>query len=223
MARKRVEPFNPWPGFVDLFASVIMVVLMFMLVLIVNISYYSQFKYKIAYTGAIAIQKPTSIIEQNKEKIKKESLLENQTQKIVKDDSEKELEAIAGMDLTIMDTNVTRQENSLYGEWMSIKYQNKEIILDPPSVKDLERFIKTTKEKFSGHFISIYIKEPNNQISTSIAKQIALSRALNIRNVIRKQGYKDEDVVVRLKEVIPQEKVLEHSAGYAIIMVNRKK
>ena len=148
MARKRVEPFNPWPGFVDLFASVIMVVLMFMLVLIVNISYYSQFKYKIAYTGAIAIQKPTSIIEQNKEKIKKESLLENQTKKIVKDDSEKELEATAGMDLTIMDTNLTRQENSLYGEWMSIKYQNKEIILDPPSVKDLEHFIKMIKEKF---------------------------------------------------------------------------
>ncbi len=223
MARKRVEPFNPWPGFVDLFASVIMVVLMFMLVLIVNISYYSQFKYKIAYTGSVGVQKPISIIEQNKEKMKKESLLEHQTQKIVKDDSEKELEAIAGMDLTIMDTNVTRQENNLYGEWMSIKYQNKEIILDPPSVKDLERFIKTTKEKFSGHFISIYIKEPTNQISTSIAKQIAFSRALNIRNVIRKQGYKDEDVVVRLKEVIPQEKVLEHSAGYAIIVVNRKK
>lgn len=223
MARKRVEPFNPWPGFVDLFASVIMVVLMFMLVLIVNISYYSQFKYKIAYTGAIEIQKPTSIIEQNKEKIKKESLLENQTKKIVKDDSEKELEAIAGMDLTIMDTNLTRQENSLYGEWMSIKYQNKEIILDPPSVKDLEHFIKMIKEKFSGHFISIYIKEPNNQISTSIAKQIALSRALNIRNVIRKQGYKDEDVVVRLKETIPPEKVFEHPSGYAIIMVNRKK
>lgn len=46
--QEKVEPFNPWPGFVDLFASVIMVVLMFMLVLIVNISYYSQFKYKIA-------------------------------------------------------------------------------------------------------------------------------------------------------------------------------
>lgn len=223
MARKRVEPFNPWPGFVDLFASVIMVVLMFMLVLIVNISYYSQFKYKIAYTGSVAVQKPTSVIQQDNEKMKKESLLENQTEKIVKDDSEKELEAVAGMDLTIMDTNVTRQTNNLHGEWMSIKYQNREIILDPPSVKDLERFIKTVKAKFSGHYISIYIKEPSNQVSTSIAKQIALSRALNIRNVIRKQGYKDEDVVVRLKEMIPQEKALEHSAGYAIIMVNRKK
>lgn len=114
-----------------------------------------------------------------------------------------------GMDLTIMDTNLTRQENSLYGEWMSIKYQNKEIILDPPSVKDLEHFIKMIKKNFQDTLFRIYIKEPNNQISTSIAKQIALSRALNIRNVIRKQGYKDEDVCgSRLKKRYLQKKFL---------------
>lgn len=227
MARKKVEPFNPWPGFVDLFASVIMVVLMFMLVLIVNITYYAQFKYKISYTGTVAVQelitKPIIIEEKNNQQKKKDSLMEEQTLKIVKDDSTKDLEAIAGMDLTIVDSNLTRQENSMYEDKMIIKYLDKEIILDPQSVKDIEKFLLRTKEKFTGYYISIYIKEPQNQASASVGKQIALSRALNIRNLIRKKGYEENTIVIRLKEKIPKVDDIEYAPGYALITLNRKK
>ena len=47
------EEFNPWPSFVDIFSSVILVLLLFLLVTIVNIGYYAQFKYKVQYTGSI--------------------------------------------------------------------------------------------------------------------------------------------------------------------------
>jgi len=53
MAIRCEEEFNPWPSFVDIFSSVILVLLLFLLVTVVNIGYYAQFKYKIQYTGSI--------------------------------------------------------------------------------------------------------------------------------------------------------------------------
>ena len=48
MAKKRAEEFNPWPPFVDIFSSVILVLLLFLLITIVNIAYYAQFKFKVS-------------------------------------------------------------------------------------------------------------------------------------------------------------------------------
>ena len=53
MSTKCEEEFNPWPSFVDIFSSVILVMLLFLLVTLVNLGYYAQFKYKLSYTGSI--------------------------------------------------------------------------------------------------------------------------------------------------------------------------
>lgn len=237
MARKRVEPFNPWPSFVDLFASVIMVVLMFMIILIVNITYYAQFKYKVSYTGTIAIEqtvdKAVPVLdkkikerEQEEEEPlekKKESIISEKTIKIVKDDTKKELEAVAGVDLSRTSNNFTRQDNVFHEDWMVVKYLDSEVILDSKSIKDIDKFLLDAKEKFPQHSIWIYIKEPQNQISASVGKQIALSRVLNIRNLLRNREYKDEDVMIKLRDKIPLKNVTNHASGYAVITVHRKK
>ena len=232
MAKKRVEPFNPWPSFVDLFASVIMVVLMFMLILIVNITYYAQFKYKVSYTGTVAIEQKiiktinildTNAKEQEPLEKKKESVMNEKSIKIVKDDTKRELEADAGVDLSATSNNYTRQDNVFHEDWMAIKYLDNEVILDSQSVQDIDKFLKDARKKFPQHTISIYIKEPQNQISASVGKQIALSRVLNIRNLLRKRNYKDEDVVIKLREKIPAKSATEHISGYAIVTINRKK
>jgi Flp pilus assembly protein TadG len=54
MAIRCEEEFNPWPAFVDIFSAVILVLMLFLLVTLVNIGYYAQFKYKIQYTGTVA-------------------------------------------------------------------------------------------------------------------------------------------------------------------------
>ena len=54
MAKRCEDEFNPWPSFVDIFSSVILVMLLFLLVVLVNLGYYAQFKYKVSYTGSIA-------------------------------------------------------------------------------------------------------------------------------------------------------------------------
>ena len=77
--------------------------------------------------------------------------------------------------------------------------------------------------KSKADIFSIYIQEPKNQISASIAKQIALSRALNIRNMLRKKGVNDSKVAIKLKEKNSIEQTIEHSPGYAMIVVNTQK
>ena len=54
MSSKCEEEFNPWPSFVDIFSSVILVMLLFLLVTLVNLGYYAQFKYKLSFTGSIS-------------------------------------------------------------------------------------------------------------------------------------------------------------------------
>lgn len=54
MSKRCEDEFNPWPSFVDIFSSVILVMLLFLLVLLVNLGFYAQFKYKVSYTGSIA-------------------------------------------------------------------------------------------------------------------------------------------------------------------------
>jgi hypothetical protein len=61
------EEFNPWPSFVDIFSSVILVLLLFLLVTIVNIGYYAQFKYKVSYTGSITTD--DIILQDNTKKV----------------------------------------------------------------------------------------------------------------------------------------------------------
>ena len=54
MASRCEDEFNPWPSFVDIFSSVILVLLLFLLVVLVNLGFYAQFKYKVSYTGSIS-------------------------------------------------------------------------------------------------------------------------------------------------------------------------
>ena len=54
MSCKCEEEFNPWPSFVDIFSSVILVLLLFLWVVLANLDYYAQFKYKVSFNGSIS-------------------------------------------------------------------------------------------------------------------------------------------------------------------------
>ena len=58
MGKRCPEDFNPWPPFVDIFASVILVMLLFLLITIVNIGYYAQFKFKTSHTASVVTKEP---------------------------------------------------------------------------------------------------------------------------------------------------------------------
>jgi hypothetical protein len=100
------EEFNPWPPFVDIFSSVILVLMLFLLIVIVNLAYYMKYKVEVRMTGNLevtqklnattaAIQKTSA--KQMQEVISKE-VLEGYAKKV------KELED------TIVDNTATKSK-----------------------------------------------------------------------------------------------------------------
>jgi hypothetical protein len=230
MAKKCMEEFNPWPPFVDIFSSTILVLLLFMLILIVNLGYYAQFKFKISYSGTVATDK----IVENKTTTKQmvEKLVEQKDkkdQKIVKSSviseiqEEKKLER-AGQDLVqISDQETTTQSVFKIENSLIVNFSEKEIIVDDLIIKQIKDFILETKKKFPKHKIIISSFEPTNQISATVAKQISLARTLNVRNLIRKLQYKRSDIRIRLINSKFKEKLPINESGYVFIYVKVNK
>ncbi|MGB5867525.1 MAG: hypothetical protein WBG69_06615 [Arcobacteraceae bacterium] len=230
MAKKCSEEFNPWPPFVDIFSSTILVLLLFMLILIVNLGYYAQFKFKVSYTGTVTtdqlIQETIPVINKI-EKLVEEKNIEKQ--KIVKSSvisevqEEKQLERV-GQDLVQeLDKKTTLQNTIEQENSMIVNFADKEIIVDDMIIVKIKEFIAKMKKKFPDNKVVISSVEPTNQISATIAKQISLARTLNVRNLIRKLRYKKSDVRIRLIDNNSKDTLPENESGYVLIYIKANK
>ncbi|MCV6606707.1 MAG: hypothetical protein OIF32_00710 [Campylobacterales bacterium] len=198
MAKRCVEEFNPWPSFVDIFASVILVMLLFMLVLLVNLGYYAQFKYKVTYSGQEA-------------KIEKESQLAGVTQ--VKYTQEKSKEVPDNLSLfegTKNDSTgnaiARKKEEDDYSKQIAtvkdkellIKYQDKEMFVKGAIVGQVSSFISKEISKGSIREVLIIVSDPTMVVSKTIGKQISLGRVLDIKGKLLKVGIPKEKIKLDL-------------------------
>lgn len=235
MAKKCPEEFNPWPPFVDIFSSTILVLLLFMLILIVNLGYYAQFKFKVSYTGTIATDQTIhrEKVEEQSEEESKESKdqkkIESKQQEIIKTSiisevQEKQDFERAGQDLVQVDDNKSSLQKTVeFDDYIIVNFANKEILLDDKTIREVKQFVQKMKNKFGKHKIIVSSVEPTNQMSSTIAKQISLARTLNTRNLVRKQGYKNSDVRIRLLDNAIKEKLPDNEAGFVYITVKVNK
>jgi hypothetical protein len=232
MAKRCLEEFNPWPPFVDIFSSTILVLLLFMLILIVNLGYYAQFKFKISYTGSVATDqviqesvttinkvdkitenKPIEQQEVKQQEIKKTSIV---NEEIVE---EQEMEK-AGQDMTqVDDTQTTDQQILQEDKYMILTFVDEEILLDDVTINQVKQFLQTAQQNYPGHKIIVSATSPTNQVSATIAKQIALARSLNVRNLVRKQKYNKSDVRIRTITPELEEKIPPNEAGVITLWV----
>lgn len=241
MGKKCLEEFNPWPPFVDIFSSTILVLLLFMLILIVNLGYYAQFKFKVSYTGTIATDqlvlnneaKKNKVKEIEKNKISTTQFNSNEasTLKTVKLTSiinskmvEQQQMEKAGQDMTqVDDTNTTAQKIQEENNYMVVTFSKEEILLDDVIIKKVKAFLAQAKAKYKKHKVIVSSVAPTNQVSATIAKQIALARALNIRNLIRKQKYKKSDVRIRRLSPKLEAKIPSSETGLVVISIQVNK
>jgi hypothetical protein len=232
MAKRCAEEFNPWPPFVDIFSSTILVLLLFMLILIVNLGYYAQFKFKVSYTGSVATNQ---VIQESENTIKKvDEIIEKKPieQKEVKDQEIKKTSIInsemveeqemekAGQDMTqVDDTQTTDQQIVQEDKYMILTFVDEEILLDDVTINKVKQFLQEAKQNYPGHKVIVSSVAPTNQVSATIAKQIALARSLNVRNLVRKQKYKKSEV--RIRNISPEleEKVPENEAGVIALWI----
>lgn len=246
MSKKCEDEFNPWPSFVDIFSSVILVMLLFLLVLLVNLGYYAQFKFKVSYTGTITTDElifnstPSTlqieqIVEQEESKKEQTQNIQEMKQEIVrlkkiieerivkaKEKEEAQLES-GGIDVADVkdDDNDSKQVLLQNEEYFIITYKGNEIFLDNKIAKDLKLFLLDVKKKYKNHKILITAADVQGQASATVAKQISLARSLGTRNLIRKFGYEKKDVRIDLLASTEVKEDINKQNGYLVIRIKR--
>ena len=201
-AKKHVEEFNPWPPFVDVFSSVILVLLLFILVTIVNIAYYMQFNSKVE--SVVEIKKkanneaknldPTSLINIKRNIIQVEAKTSKQS---MFDGGESEGNAMAlKKDETTYNQNIQTKSGEII-----VGYSGKEIFVNASSKSKVESFANVHK----GKKIVIEVAKPMNIISSTLKKQISIGRMITIKNIIKKSGIPLTDIKIKVTDIVNEQ------------------
>lgn len=225
MGRHCQEEFNPWPPFVDIFASVILVMLLFLLITIVNIGYYAQFKYKVAYTASVETKTPIQSEETSKittnyaekkevviqkervippedsvsfHKIEKPQLSEQANNSFFsggKEEGNAVSYAINKEQKAFLAQKAFKKESELH-----ITFEDKEVFLNTKIRSQLRNFIAAEFRKSKKAEFTILVTDPHNIVSKTLSKQISLGRAINIKNQIKKSRVPSKQIHMNLRQ-----------------------
>ena len=218
-AKKCQEEFNPWPPFVDVFSSVILVLLLFILVTIVNVAYYMQFNSKSnseakkSSAKVDSLNKGQDITDMISLKKEKKVALDSKGNDSLFSGGESEGNAMSiTKDEAKVEQSLKREGNSLI-----VEYRSKEMFLTAKAKQDLKSFIKSQKAKNKGVKFVISIAQPTNIIGKTIPKQISIGRALSAKNAMKKMGVKLSDMKLKITKI----KDKNYKFGYVKISVEK--
>ncbi len=226
MAKRCPEEFNPWPPFVDIFASVILVMLLFLLITIVNIGYYAQFKFKTSHTASTVTKAPIQPEDQSK-------VTSSPQVKCIPIENEKksEKESRFSFHKVIAEIN-NKSNNSLFeggkaeGNAVSyavnknqkefkkqkliqkdltltIAFEDVEIFINSSIKRQIKRFVGDIHRRSKRAVFTLYVNDPTNILSSTIAKQISLGRVLNVKNIINHSRTSSKNIKMNLQYDVP--------------------
>lgn len=203
MARaKRVEEeFNPWPPFVDVFSSVILVLLLFILVTIVNIAYYMQFNSKTESESTMKSQvnnitRGVDVTDMvTLKKVSKPIVVKGGNESLFSGGKAKGNAVVAAKDQTVASQTIFKEHR---GE-ITVGFNSKEIFIDAKTQNEIVSFIKDIKKKHPAAKLEISLGNSTAIISTTIARQVSMARALNIKNLIKKENVSLSDMTLNVK------------------------
>lgn len=236
MSCKCEEEFNPWPSFVDIFSSVILVLLLFLLVMMANLAFQSQYKYRVSYTGTIAnedlIMKNNKTMKQgvpdSKEKYdpappqKSASTTQAQEESTIQSNAASaktgQIESAITEILDKTDTSKKSQVTFFSDDYMLVSYKADEVIIDDAVTKELKAFLGKYSKDVK---ITIYAKEIKNQVSATISKQISLARTITLRNLIQKLGYEKKNLNIDLINEVEIKEKVDDTNGYIIVKIKK--
>ena len=238
MACKCEEEFNPWPSFVDIFSSVILVLLLFLLVVLANLGYYAQFKYKVSYNGSIAtddliVKKSSSSSGSNPNSDLNIQIIKEQKQMILALQNQLNSDPInvksakgsdevesPGIDVADKKEDSTEVQKMITAEeYLIITYKDDELFVDDVISKQLKDFLAKAKSKYQTHQINIYSSDIKDQLSSTISKQISLARTMSVRNLIKKFGYEKKDIKIDLASKPEIKETIDAKNGYLVIKI----
>lgn len=251
MAASGDGEFNPWPAFVDIFSAVILVMLLLLMVVLANLGYFSQFKYKVSYSGAVSSD---DIIRSNNKSTEEDiiasqsnssasavtnadrniQIINEQRQMILalqkQIASEEAVKSAKGTDeiesggINVADKreNTTEIQKMVKSEeYLIVNYKADELFVDDVISKQIKQFLETSKSKYKTFQIVIYSADMKEQLSSTISKQISLGRTMSIRNLIKKFGYDRKDIKIDLANKPIIKETIDTPNGYVVIRIEK--
>ena len=216
-AKKCAEEFNPWPPFVDVFSSVILVLLLFILVTIVNIAYYMQFNSKTESESTVKSQTNNLTRGQDvtdmvtMKKVPKPVSEKGGNESLFSGGKAQGNAIVAAKDQKTAPQSVKK----LNKNELMIGFNSKEIFVDGNTQQNILSFIKKAKKENPNAKVEISLANSTAIGSATIAKQISLGRALNIKNLIKKGNYNLSNISLKIKSV----KDAKYEHGYIKLKV----
>jgi hypothetical protein len=104
-----------------------------------------------------------------------------------------------------------------------VTYTNNQIFIDQTITDRVKEFIKRSFTKYPNARVQITTKDPTNQLSATITRQISLGRAIGARNLVRKFDIQKKDITIKLnlKSIVP--KNIDSKFGTIIIEIKTGK
>ncbi len=195
-AKRCEEEFNPWPPFVDVFSSVVLVLLLFILVLIVNVAYYTQFNSKTDSNAETKSQKNNMVQGMDVSdmialhKVEKPKMDAGGNDALF---SGGEAEG-NGLERTTKREEATQDVKTVAGKTLMIAYRDNNIFLQGNAVKRVKAFAKKAK----GKKVIISAAFPKDIISTTMKKRITVSRLIDVKTKFQKAGIPLSDIKIRI-------------------------
>ena len=217
------DEMNPFISYVDLFSSIIMVLLLFVLIMFVNIGYYMQFNTKDVLKKDLnsTEPKPTpSIVSemklQKKEDYKKVILENPAVASTLKDVNT--TSAVKGGET---DGNTLSKKSEKFAqadfkpEDMIITFKNNEYFLNKDIIQKIVDFLKDKLKTNPNAMFYLSVGDSKNIISDTQAKQVSLGRILSLKNSLEETPA----LINKIKVSYKQDDTLTYNFGYLKIEV----
>jgi len=197
-----------------------------LLITIVNIGYYAQFKFKTSYTASTVTKEP--IITEEQSKVTTTQSECKPTPKAPEDIPDAQAvsfhkiiaPAFENANNSFFEGGTSKGNAVSYAAnkmpkkfsnqkaikrdlTLTIEFKDKEIFLSSAITRKVKLFVAEINRRSKRAEFTLYVSDPKNIISSTLSKQISLGRILNIKSAIKRANIKLENIKLNLLEELP--------------------
>jgi hypothetical protein len=171
------KEFNPWPSFVDLFSSVILVLIFFILVIVTLLAYFMQFKYKKTDANKIVVEtkKVGQPIEGKQSKI-------NLIPKPAIPSKNKMKDMKIGLEISDAKDNIKpKKKTKIPDDYLLIFFKKKSVVIPQSDYENIKTFLNNKQGN-----VEIELSIPNISNRKILNNKKAMLRGISINSYLTK-------------------------------------
>jgi energy-coupling factor transporter transmembrane protein EcfT len=214
------DEMNPFIAYVDLFSSIIMVLLLFVLIMFVNIGYYMQFNSK----DQSKSDANTTESEEEQESVMTKVVIEKKEdfkQIVIVNPDQKENNNTTPVQGGEVEGNTIAKKAEKFAvaefqeENLIIAFKNNEFFLNKDVIQQIAKFMENQLKSNPSAQFYLSVGDSNKLISSTQTKQVSLGRILSLKNALQVMPSLKDKIKVNYK----QEKISGYDFGYLKIDV----